>query len=106
MNTPLKRLHTIGLLEGISSLVLFFIAMPMKYFMDMPLAVKYTGWAHGLLFVLYIGALLHAAITYKWSLGKVFLGFVASVVPFGPFVFDAWVVKKEEAKLVREAVIV
>ena len=105
MNTPLKRLHIIGLLEGISSLVLFFIAMPMKYFMDMPLAVKYTGWAHGLLFVLYIGALLHAAFTYKWSVSKIALGFVASVVPFGPFVFDAWVVKKEETKLIREEVI-
>ena len=105
MNTPLKSQHIIGLLEVISSLVLFFIAMPMKYFMDMPLAVKYTGWAHGLLFVLYIGALLHAAFTYKWSVGKIALGFVASVVPFGPFVFDAWVVKKEETKLIREEAI-
>ncbi len=104
MNTPLKRLHIIGLLEGISSLILFFIAMPMKYFMDMPLAVKYTGWAHGLLFVLYIGALLHAAFTYRWSLIKIALGFVASVVPFGPFIYDAKVVKEEEAKLVREGV--
>ena len=104
MNTPLKRLHIIGLLEGFSSLVLFFIAMPLKYFMDMPLAVKYTGWAHGVLFVLYIVALLHAAFVYRWSLVKIALGFVASVVPFGPFVYDAWVVKKEESKLVQEQV--
>src|SRR5687768_8307900 len=106
MNTPLKRLHIIGLLEGISSLILFFIAMPLKYFMDMPLAVKYTGWAHGLLFMLYIGALLHAAFVYRWSLVKIALGFVASVVPFGPFVYDAKVVKEEETKLVREGVLV
>ena len=106
MNTPLKRLHLIGILEGFSALVLFFVAMPMKYILHMPLAVKYTGWLHGLLFVLYIGALLHAALQYKWSLGRVALGFIASVAPFGPFVFDAWVVKKEEMKLIREEVIV
>ena len=58
MNTPLNRLHIIGIVEGISALLLFFVAMPMKYMLDMPLAVKYTGWAHGVLFMLYIGALL------------------------------------------------
>lgn len=106
MNTPLKRLHVIGILEGFSALLLFFIAMPLKYGFDMPLAVKYTGWAHGLLFVLYIGALLQAAFTYKWSLLKIVLGFVASVLPFGTFIFDAKVVKQQEILLVREEVIV
>ncbi|HSI89879.1 MAG TPA: DUF3817 domain-containing protein [Adhaeribacter sp.] len=104
MNTPLKRFHVIGLLEGISSLILFFIAMPLKYMFEMPLAVKYTGWAHGVLFVLYIGALLHAAMVYRWSILKIALGFVASVVPFGPFIFDAKVVKEQEAKLALEKV--
>jgi integral membrane protein len=99
MNSTLKRLHLIGTLEGISSLVLFFVAMPLKYMLDMPLAVKYTGWAHGLLFILYIGALLHAAFTFRWSLVKVALGFIASLVPFGPFVFDAKVVKKQAEKM-------
>ena len=104
MNTPLKRLHVIGITEGISALLLFFVAMPLKYMLDMPLAVKYTGWAHGLLFVLYIGALLHAAFAYRWSIVKIALGFIASVLPFGTFVFDAKVVKQQQAKAVREKV--
>jgi len=106
MNTPLKRLHIIGITEGISAILLFFVAMPMKYMLDMPLAVKYTGWAHGVLFMLYIGALLHAAFVYRWSIIKIALGFVASVVPFGTFIFDAKVVKQEETRLVREEVLV
>ena len=106
MNTPLKRLHVIGIVEGISALLLFFVAMPMKYALDMPLAVKYTGWAHGVLFMLYIGALLHAAFTYRWSLVKIALGFIASVVPFGTFIFDAKVVKQQGIKPVREKVLV
>jgi len=44
----------VALAEGISYILLLFVAMPLKYLFDMPLAVKYTGWAHGLLFVLYI----------------------------------------------------
>ena len=106
MNTPLNRLHVIGIVEGISALLLFFVAMPLKYMLDMPLAVKYTGWAHGVLFMLYIGALIHAAFVYRWSLVKIGGGFIASVVPFGTFIFDAWVVKKEETKLIREEVLV
>ncbi|KAA9331867.1 DUF3817 domain-containing protein [Adhaeribacter soli] len=105
MNTPLKRLHVIGIIEGISALLLFFVAMPLKYLLDMPLAVKYTGWAHGLLFMLYIGALLHAAFAYRWSILKIAMGFVASVLPFGTFVFDAKVVKQQQTKAEREKVL-
>lgn len=51
-------------------------------------AVKYTGWAHGLLFVIYCVMLLFVMIKYKWSLGKGFLAFIASLLPFGPFILD------------------
>lgn len=71
-----------------SYLVLLLIAMPMKYLLDMPLAVKYVGWAHGLLFVLYIGFLLVLGLMEKWSIKKLFFGFIASLLPFGPFVFE------------------
>lgn len=75
-------------LEGISYLVLLLIAMPLKYLADMPLAVKYVGWAHGLLFVLYVGFLMIVALIEKWDLKKAFFGFIASLLPFGPFVFE------------------
>src|SRR6187399_1066768 len=103
MNT-LSIFRKVAVAEGISYILLVFIAMPLKYMLDMPLAVKYTGWAHGLLFVLYIGALLHAAFAYRWSIVKIALGFIASVLPFGTFVFDAKVVKQQQAKAVREKV--
>ena len=95
MNTPIGRLRIIGLIEGISYLVLLCIAMPLKYFADMPAMVKYVGWAHGVLFVLYLLALLHVWIVMRWSFLKVVIAFIASLVPFGTFVLDKqW--KKEE----------
>lgn len=88
MRTVLGRLRIAGLIEGLSYLLLLFIAMPLKYAFGMPEAVKYVGQAHGLLFVLYVLLLLHAwgnkKLTIKWFL----LGCVAAVLPFGPFVYD------------------
>ncbi len=76
--------------EGISYLLLIFIAMPLKYWADMPLAVKYTGWAHGVLFMLYIVFLIMAWLEYKWSFKKAAMYGFASLLPFAPF----WVDKK------------
>ena len=63
--------------------------MPMKYYMDMPLMVKYVGWAHGLLFILYIAFLIFAANEQNWKFKTMVLGFFASLVPFGPFIFES-----------------
>lgn len=86
--SALKRFRQIAVLEGISYLLLLFIAMPLKYFADMPLAVKYTGWVHGLLFVLYAGMLIQVWQQYNWKFGKAVLVFVASLLPFAPFYVD------------------
>lgn len=76
--------------EGISYLVLLFIAMPLKYLLDMPLAVRYVGAAHGALFVIYVILLVSCWSDRKWSLGKATSYFLASLLPFATF----WVEKK------------
>jgi len=74
-----------AIVEGASTIVLFFVAMPLKYFADMPLAVTYVGWIHGLLFVAYAYLLVMCWDKYKWSFGRVVTYFLASLVPFAPF---------------------
>ncbi len=91
----LRNFILIGRAEGISYLLLLFIAMPLKYMADIPLAVKYTGWAHGLLFVLYVAAIIVAGSERKWSLWKMFLFFLAALLPFGPFVAEARLLRNE-----------
>lgn len=83
--SSLNLFRKVALAEGISYIVLLFIAMPLKYLADMPLAVKYTGWAHGLLFVLYGVALIMAWQERKWSFGRVVVYFIASLLPFAAF---------------------
>lgn len=86
--TSLNIFRKVAVAEGISYLLLLFIAMPLKYLADLPLAVKYTGWAHGLLFVFYVACLVMAWQETKWKFGKAVLIFLASLLPFAPFFVD------------------
>jgi integral membrane protein len=83
-----KRFKWICLLEGLSFLILLGIAMPLKYVFDFPLAVTYVGWVHGLLFIIYIYAVFPTARSLKWEFGRTFFALFASILPFGPFIFD------------------
>jgi hypothetical protein len=47
-------LRKISLAEGISYLLLLGIAMPLKYWAGLPLAVKIVGSIHGALFVVFL----------------------------------------------------
>lgn len=96
----LRTFRMISLAEGISLLVLLFIAMPMKYFMGMPEVVKVVGWIHGILFMIYVGILALVQMTQRWSFVFLLGAFIASVVPFGTFILDKQLRKKESEALV------
>ncbi len=81
----LKIFKITAFLEGVSLLLLFFFAMPMKYLMDDPLYVKHIGMAHGLLFVAYVILALMLKYEYNWSAKKLTIILLASVLPFGTF---------------------
>ena len=92
----LQWFRRIAIAEGISFLVLLFIAMPLKYLAGWPMAVKLVGWAHGVLFV----AFLIMAFEVKIMLGKNFgwfmKAFLASILPFGTFILDKQLKKEEQ----------
>lgn len=88
------HLRLVALLEGISFLVLLGIAMPLKYMADLPLMVKYVGWAHGVLFVWYIACVILARETFRLNLKQTFIALLGSVLPFGTFYADKQIFKK------------
>ncbi len=92
-STALKTLTIIGYLEGTSFLLLLCIAMPLKYIMDIPEAVKYIGMAHGGLFIAYIVVLMGTAVKIKMPIWAIPAGVLGSFLPFGPFIFDHWLKK-------------
>lgn len=87
-NATLRNLTIVGYLEGTSFLLLLGIAMPLKYMLDMPEAVRYIGMAHGVLFIAYILMLVITASKIKMPLWAMPAGVLGSFLPFGPFVFD------------------
>jgi len=94
-----KRFRWISLIEGISFLVLLFIAMPLKYMLDMPLMVKYVGWAHGILFIVYIYMVFPTAHKLKWNFSRTLLALIASILPFGPYIFNRNLKKDQQVHL-------
>ena len=88
MNTALGWLRLIGFIEGISLLILLFVAMPLKYIWDMPAMVSIVGWAHGILFMAFLFSALQVYFLHRWPFTKLMLAGVASFVPFGTFWFD------------------
>lgn len=89
----LKCLRGLSFVEGTSTLVLFGIAMPLKYMAGMPMAVKIVGSLHGFLFVGLVFMLMAAVARIPVSARVAFVGILAAIVPFGPFVYDRWLMK-------------
>ena len=88
LETNLKKFRLIAFIEGISFLVLLFIAMPIKYLLGEPLVVKFVGMAHGGLFILFLYLLFVAAKEYKWNISFISMAFISSLVPFGTFYLE------------------
>ncbi|MDA8551224.1 DUF3817 domain-containing protein [Candidatus Poseidoniales archaeon] len=77
----------VGYLEGFSFLILMGYAMPLKYIAGDPEMVSLMGSLHGGLFVAYI-ALLFLGVGKHWTFTALIHGFIAAVVPAGPFLFE------------------
>jgi integral membrane protein len=96
IKTSLGRLRVIGWWEGGSFLLLLGVAMPLKYIWDQPLAVRYVGMAHGILFMAYVAAAIHAARQHRFPWTHLAAVIVASVLPAGPFVVDTRILRRYE----------
>jgi integral membrane protein len=103
VSTVIRQLRIVGLIEGVSFLVLLGIAMPLKYLAGMPRAVSVVGMVHGVLFILYALAAFHAWVTARWSLGRGAALVAASVLPFGTFVLDARLRREQNAATAEES---
>lgn len=89
LTTSLGRFRVVAFWEGLSFLLLLLVAMPLKYALNMPQAVRVVGMAHGILFVAYLATLASAAIEHRWGVKRLAMALLASLVPGGTFWLDA-----------------
>ena len=86
-----------ALLEGVSYILLLFIATPIKYFLDDPQYVKMLGMPHGILFMAYVVIAILISSDMKWSTRILWIVLIASVIPFGTFYIDKKYLKTSNA---------
>ena len=87
----------IGLVEGVTTLLLFLIAMPAKYWFGNPELVPPMGALHGAAFVLYIVAMVICLWGRGFSAWEWTRTTVASFFPFGTFINDGFLKRKQLA---------
>lgn len=102
LKSSIARLRLLGLLEGISLLLLIGVAVPLKHLYDNPSLVRALGPVHGLLFLLFVLNTLRVGVEYQWRFStttwKVLL---ACIIPFGTFYVDRKILaplQKQEAE--------
>lgn len=92
-----QTFRKIAMLEGLSFLILLFMAMPLKYAADYPMAVTIVGSIHGALFIGYVVYMYRIYDLYDKSTRWMLMAFLASIIPFGTFIMDKkW---REEARM-------
>jgi len=89
----LNIFRIVAFLEGVSYLLLLFIATPIKYIADNPEYVKMLGMPHGMLFILYVILAFLIKSDMKWTGKTFFYVLIASVIPFGTFYVDSKLLK-------------
>ncbi|MCK4737044.1 MAG: DUF3817 domain-containing protein [Sulfurimonas sp.] len=85
VNENVKKFGLINTIEGYSYIILVFIAMPMKYLLEIPMAVKVVGMVHGVLFIIFCLLLVKAWKESGWAFKENIIFFIASLIPFGTF---------------------
>lgn len=91
----IRTFRYIGLFEGITTLALFLVAMPAKYLFDYPGLVPPVGALHGAAFVIYILAMVVCLRGRGFTAWEWMRTTVASFFPFGTFLNDPMLKRKE-----------
>ena len=95
--TMIRLFRYVALLEGITTLALFFVAMPLKYGWGNPVLVPPIGLIHGIAFLAYIATMLFTLPGRGFTRGEWTRTLLAAFVPFGTFVNDPMLTRKQRA---------
>ena len=81
----ISTFRIVSFLEGMSYILLLFVAVPIKYMAGDSTYVKALGMPHGILFLLYILMALFIRSRMKWGFKTTLFVLIASLLPFGTF---------------------
>ena len=91
----LRLFRLVALAEGVSTLLLFLVAMPLKYAFDWPFLIRPVGWVHGILFLAYLAAMIPALWGRHAGVAGWLRTVIAAFLPFGTFLNDNFLKRLE-----------
>lgn len=97
-NGNLNAFRKVAFWEGVSTLILFGIAVPLKYLAGHPMYVTIFGNIHGFLFLLYLIFTFIVGSKYKWSPALYVMCILGAIFPFGAFIVDSKFLKPLSTK--------
>jgi integral membrane protein len=86
----LRFFRAIALFEGITTLALFLVAMPVKYWLGNPVLVPPVGMTHGVAFLVYLVVMVVALWGERAGVVGWLRTFLAAFFPFGTFLNDPY----------------
>lgn len=95
LETPIGRFRMMGFVEGLSLIILLFIAMPLKYFAGLPEVVTVVGALHGGFFIAYLLIIIYTTYKIRWSVLWAISAVVVAFIPFGNIILDAKLKKQD-----------
>jgi integral membrane protein len=100
----IEFLKKVSYVEGFSLIILFFIAMPIKYILGEPLAVRIVGTIHGLLWLTFLYALYTAHEKNRFEKNLSISILILSVIPFGFIYIEKYLNQFKEKHLAKNTV--
>ncbi len=92
--SELQKFRLINKIEGISFIILIFIAMPLKYSFGYPIATKIVGMIHGILVFAFLYQIYEAKKEAGFTLKETGFYTLMSLIPFGSFYTDKLLARK------------
>ena len=93
----LALFRIVALIEGVTTLALFLVAMPLKYWFGDPSLVPPAGMIHGVAWVAYIAAMVVCLPGNGFSMLDVLRTLIAGLFPFGTFLNDPLIRRRRAA---------
>jgi integral membrane protein len=103
MGSALIRFRVMAYVVGVLLILLFFVAMPLKYFADNPTMVAVVGPIHGFLYMVYLVVAFQLALQQRWPLTRTALLLLAGTVPVMSFVAERWATAQVRAAETQRA---
>lgn len=85
----------VAFFEGLTSIALFCVAMPMKYIWDMPQLIFPAGAIHGYAWIAYVVLMVVALWGRGWSAPDWGRTFLAGLIPLGTFFNDPFLKRRQ-----------